>query len=243
MSDKLEKTREPAPGSAGDTTPISAGVAPSGITRRRFTRAALGVAPVALALVHRPAFAQMSCKSPSGFESANLSNHHGDDLCQGGTPGYWRGTSNKPWPSPYLRYGSVAGMPPQKKDWQKVSTWTWEKSGGTRIREAFPGCGMPPGDAGYALDGLYGDGELTMMQVLLLGGNPGGDPYQLGGHLVAALLNAANGWTPGVLSELDVIKIWVDHFCGPGFQPVGASEPWDSEKIVEYLQSTMTQTE
>lgn len=202
-----------------------------GTTRRRFTRASLGVAPVVLALMHRPALAQTVCASPSGFESANLSNRPNETLCNGGTPSFWLNTSTN-WPAPYLRYDeSMDKMPPKTNRMQNVEAWDYKVSGGTRIVDAFPG---------YAM-GLsqYGNRDLTMMQLMLLQANQGSDRYRLGCHLVAALLNAAMGWTE-VLSEADVIKIWNDHYSGGGFQPTGAAQPWSEEKIMMYLQSTMT---
>ena len=74
------------------------------------------------------------------------------------------------------------------------------------------------------------------MQVIWLQGN--GDPYQLGAHIVAALLNARAGYTP-VLTEGAVINIWNEYVAKGYFEPV-AGVHWDGPTIVSYLQSTMT---
>lgn len=76
----------------------------------------------------------------------------------------------------------------------------------------------------------------TLMQVLWLQGN--GDPYQLGAHIVAALLNAKKGWTP-VLTEANVTNIWNEYVSKGYFEPT-AGVKWYAETIVKYLKSTMT---
>lgn len=74
-----------------------------------------------------------------------------------------------------------------------------------------------------------------MFQVVWSGG--GGDPYQLGAHIVAALLNARKGWTP-VLTEAQVINMFNEWDQNGYFEPT-AGVHWDGEDIVEYLQTTM----
>jgi len=75
----------------------------------------------------------------------------------------------------------------------------------------------------------------SMMQVILLGGT--GDPYQLGAHCVAALLNARMGWTP-VLTEQQVRDMFNEYDSKGYFEPV-AGVIWYPADIVFYLQSTM----
>ena len=84
----------------------------------------------------------------------------------------------------------------------------------------------------------YGAGYLkySMMQVILLGGN--GDPYQLGAHCVAALLNAKMGWTP-VLTEAQVRAMFNDYASYGYYEPT-AGVKWYPADIVTYLKSTMT---
>ena len=73
------------------------------------------------------------------------------------------------------------------------------------------------------------------MQVLWLGGR--GDPYQLGAHIVAALLNAQKGWTP-VLTVAQVKNIFNEWNDKGYFEPT-AGIKWYAADIVYYLKSTM----
>lgn len=201
-----------------------------GMSRRRFTQASLGMAPVVLTLAHRPAMAASVCETPSGFESANLSGRPREDLCHGGTPGYWRGAAGQgghTWPDGFRPYDpNYMDSAPSPSEFQELETWAYHRTGGTRVIDVFD-C------QGVALH----IGDLTLMQVLLLAGND--DPDQAAGHLVAGLLNAASGWTDA-LNVATVKMIWSDHFCGAGFQPYGASTPWSGAQLVQYLQTTMT---
>lgn len=76
----------------------------------------------------------------------------------------------------------------------------------------------------------------SMMQVIWLGG--GGDPDQLGAHIVAALLNAKKGYTP-VLNETQVRNIFNEWDQKGYFEPT-AGVQWDGAHIVAYLKSTMS---
>lgn len=76
----------------------------------------------------------------------------------------------------------------------------------------------------------------TMFQIVWSGG--GGDPFQLGAHIVSALLNARSGFTP-VLTEAQVINIFNEWDQKGYFEPT-AGVQWDAEDIVEYLQTTMS---
>ncbi len=118
----------------------------------------------------------------SGMASGNLSTP-GGVVCAGCTPGYWL---NHPlnWPAPYS-----AGTCLECNGGNKCNAW---KDDGT----VFP---FP--STHYA--------GKTMMQVLAMNGNQ--DPFQLGAHAMAALLNSAAvypadysyGYLPG-----DILNLW-----------------------------------
>lgn len=75
-----------------------------------------------------------------------------------------------------------------------------------------------------------------MMQVIWLNGNQ--DPFQLGAHFVAAILNARMSLTP-ILSEAMVINIFNEWNNKGYFEPT-ASVHWYAPDIVAYLQSTLS---
>jgi len=220
----------PPPMSGRDAADSPPRARTAGMSRRRFTQASLGMAPVVLTLAHRPAMAASVCETPSGFESANLSARPREDLCHGGTPGYWRGAAGQgghTWPDGYRPYDpNYMDSAPSPSEFQELETWAYLHTRGTRVIEVFDCQGVAP-----HID------DLTLMQALLLTG--GGDRDQAAAHLVAALLNAASGWTDA-LNVATVKMIWNDHFCGGGFQPYGASTPWSGAQLVQYLQTTMT---
>ena len=75
------------------------------------------------------------------------------------------------------------------------------------------------------------------MQVLLLGGNH--DYYQLGAHIVAALLNAHMGWTNPVLTVQAVKGMFNEWNATGQYVPTAGAKPWSAADIVAYLQTTM----
>lgn len=87
--------------------------------------------------------------------------------------------------------------------------------------------------------------SLSMMQVMHMNngngnnGNPWGltDPDNLGAHIVAALLNAKNGYTTGVLSDTQVIGMWNEWASKGYFEPT-AGVHWTSAQIVAYIVTT-----
>lgn len=180
------------------------GDGPAAPDRRRLLKGALGTAPLVLSLKARPVLGSGGC-TVSGLLSGNLSGPA--PSCEGCTPGYWK-THRGSWPAPYepgtcgsgkgkgMGMGMGAGC-------NAPGGW----SGGTRFADVFGMAGL----AHFALsadtvDAIGGDvSMLTLMQVLWLGGDE--DPYRLGAHAVAALLNAAHGgvsfgYTPGEIIDL-----------------------------------------
>jgi hypothetical protein len=75
----------------------------------------------------------------------------------------------------------------------------------------------------------------TLLEVCGMGGGP---PNPVGRHIVAALLNAARGWTP--VLTVDAVKgIWSSYIQLGYYEPT-AGVKWYHDQIVDYLTSTMT---
>jgi len=103
----------------------------------------------------------------------------------------------------------------------KASDW----KDGTRFRDVFD-C------EGYG--SIYY--QYSMMQVIWLDENQ--DPYQLGAHFVAAILNAKIGATP-ILSDHQLVNIFKEWDRKGFFEPT-AGVKWHPEDIVSYLRSTLS---
>lgn len=191
-------------------------------SRRHFAKSGLIVSGVLLTLASRPSLGGGTgggfiCKTASGFTSANLSNHGRTVSCSGRTPGYW--ANHYDWPSPF-KTGTCTNTK------LKQSYTSWSNTGttsGTKYHDLSVG--------------FYGTKYKTysMMQVTLLGGT--GDPYQLGAHCVAAILNARKGWTP-VLTEAQVRNMYKEYITKGYFSPT-AGVKWYAADIVKYLKTTM----
>jgi len=155
-------------------------------SRRKLTGAALGVSAV-FTLASRPVWANQC--TISGMASGNLSSP-GGVICAGCTPGYWL---NHPmnWPAPYTAGTCLecqsTGSGNECKEW---------KNDGTPF--SLFSSTLYPGK--------------SMMQVLAMTGNE--DPFQLGAHAIAALLNSAAdypanysyGYLPG-----DIFALWTQY--------------------------------
>jgi hypothetical protein len=86
--------------------------------------------------------------------------------------------------------------------------------------------------------GLTGDYDDKTLLKVLEGHLSTGDEV-LAAYLVAALLNAKEGWTPeSVLDEERVKEIWSDYSKNMHFEPTAGVE-WDSVQIVDWLKTTM----
>ncbi|MGN6390333.1 MAG: hypothetical protein ACTHL1_12555 [Burkholderiaceae bacterium] len=64
------------------------------------------------------------------------------------------------------------------------------------------------------------------------------DKYNLGMHLVAAYLNAVQGWTPFLTVER-IISMFTEWQATGYFSPT-AGVKWDGAQIVDYLQQTQS---
>jgi hypothetical protein len=183
-------------------------------SRRSFAKSGLVVSGVLLTLSSRPVLGQSVCKSPSGFESGNLSFHGTPITCSGRTPGFWMNHTD--WPSPYKAYTTT-----QTVNKGVVTTTT---NPGTYFKEYF-----------HCIGNGAKFGSLTIMQVIQLTGQD--DKTQIGAHSVAALLNARSGLTP-VLTEAQVKNIFNEYDSKGYFEPT-AGIKWNAEDIVTYLKTTM----
>jgi hypothetical protein len=207
-------------------------------SRRSFAKSGLVASGVLLTLSSRPVLGQSVCKSPSGFESGNLSFHGTPITCSGRTPGYWGANSNttgiigkQSWPSPYLAdttktstTTTTTSTAPGSTKKGAASSTTTITIHGTMFKDIFRCSSFGKGLAG-----------LSLSEVLLQGGT--GDPYQLGAHSIAALLNARSGLTP-VLTEAQVINIFNEYDSKGYFEPT-AGIKWNPADIVNYLKTTM----
>ena len=198
-----------------EETVTGGGTRPTGgsIDRRRLLKGGLAAAPVLMTLASRPVLGcNTDCKTPSAFASINVqASYHGTapQPCQGRTPGFWKTTAcfHNQWPNPYCP-GSISGLWPHQ--------------------QATPFHGATTGFSGSVFH------SKSMLDVLGLGG---GGTDAVGRHITAALLNAANGWTP-VLTEAQVRDIWNEYVATGHYEPT-AGVKWGADQIVAYLKSTM----
>ncbi|MDZ7803446.1 hypothetical protein [Thiohalophilus sp.] len=163
--------------------------------RRRLIRGAAAT-PVIFTLASRPAWGGVC--TISVMASDNLSHPGRTDDCRGCTPGYWKQHPDM-WPAPYEAGTCVDGG--NNKKGKGASGCQNYGDDGTKFKHVF-GMAHPAGH------------NKTMMQVMQLGG--GEDPYQLGAHAVAAVLNAAYwgseifGYTPDEIIHMYNTRYYED---------------------------------
>jgi len=177
--------------------------------RRRMLRGALGGVPVALAITTRPARAlsTLQCQTPSAAQSMNTSRVEEVQLCYGRTPEYWKDPSHF-------------------DKWPHPFYAKSDKGLGVAASQ-FHAMGCSGGQFGNA----------TMLQVLEMGSNSGGQA-QLGAYVCAAVLNAAGGMTP-VLDIPDVLNLW-NECSNRGYYEATAGVRWSAGQVVQYLKTTMS---
>jgi hypothetical protein len=159
--------------------------------RRRIIKGGIA-APVLMTLVSRRALGgtgNLTCKTASGFMSANASLHGKPTICTGRTPDYWKQTQySNAWTSPYQPGSKTGGY---------SATLFHSTSTGFR-------------------SGRFGSmGDRTLLQVL---STSGGGVNSLARHISAALLNSAASMTP-VLNQTQVRTIWNDYVQKGYFEP------------------------
>lgn len=177
--------------------------------RRKLLKLGVGAAPVLMMLSSRSAFACHST-TPSAFGS--VCNSRPDILQSSGgrSPGYWK-THADSWPAPYRG---------EKKTVGRTTYYP------TVFNSVFggQGCGSPFGDS------------VTMIDVLNMGG---------GGHIavaracVAAVLNAASGFTPATILNIDDIvnRIWYQYVTTgyQYFEPIAGVKWYASTPPLPYV--------
>jgi hypothetical protein len=201
-------------------------------SRRRFGKSGLAASGVILTLASRPVLGCWDCLSPSGFQSGNVSYHGQPPQCEGRTPGYWQ-APGKQWPSPYTAGTCTNKKQPSSNDpvdWKNGTPFSGTFNCGTN-GAMYQSCCLPVKNAPCKQTS-----PLSLMQVLLLGGKD--DRYQLGAHIVAALLNARMGWTD--VLTVQAVKDMFNEWAAKGYYEPSAGIKWYGADIVTYLKTTMT---
>lgn len=194
-------------------------------SRRSFSKAGLVASGVLLTLGSRPVLGELVCKTPSGFESGNLSFHGTPITCAGRLPSYYINQTD--WPAPYVADTTGRTFATGTGSTAAYILGTATHTPGTAART--------PGTKFADVFSCSGNGKrfvsLTMTDVL-----KGED--QLGAHCVAALLNARSGLTP-VLTEAQVKNIFNEFDLKGYFEPTIGIQ-WYPADIVAYLKTTMS---
>lgn len=191
-------------------------------SRRRFTRAGVGASAVILTLTSRSALAQVACKSPSGFASANLSQHNAESVaCDGITAERWL-DPNRQWPiARETRFVDIFGS----------SSLMFRTGAPQKFYDAFPSRvdkkDVPPGQAAKSssLD------EATLYEAL-----NGTETPVVVKFIIAAYLNFRDGLNayPTDLQSIAIFKEWQS----VGFYTPSAGIKWTENDIINYLGST-----
>ncbi len=190
-------------------------------SRRRFTRAGVGASAVILTLTSRSALAQVACKSPSGFASANLSQHNNETArCDGITAASWL-DPNRQWPIPKeTRFIDIFGS----------SSLMFRTGTPQKFYDAFPSRvdkkDVPPGQAkSTSLD------EATLYEAL-----NGSETPEVVKSIIAAYLNFKDGRNtyPTDLQAIAIFKEWQAN----GIYTPSAGIRWTEDDILSYLGST-----
>ena len=178
--------------------------------RRRMLKGGLSGGAVVAALVSRQALAGAVCTTASGFTSLSASGPRTSQYtCSGYSPTYWAQQSTA-WPGAYTKGNFNSGQ------------GTYIDNTGTSFNQTFGGSKFPA--------------AMSMANVIRQVGS--GDPYRIGGYVVAAALNLASGRV-NVMDFTRLKAIWMSYVNTGSYVPT-AGVTWTPGQIVEYLQSTMT---
>lgn len=213
--------------SSAQTDTVEAGVTINK-SRRRLTGAGVGVSAI-FTLASRPVLA-IQCVAASAAASGNLSHHGTPPQCVGRTPGFWKVAQHRTeWPSPYQQgTANSASISTSGNFGSSSSPSNW--SGGTTFHPEF-----------YGTKFIKNNQSLTMNQVMVMNDSSYlgmTDKDNLGAHCAAALLNAASGRTPGVLTVEKVKTMWSECQTKGFFEPI-AGVKWSPAQVVAYLKTTM----
>lgn len=190
-------------------------------SRRRFTRAGVGASAVILTLTSRSVLAQATCNSPSGFASANLSQHnHESARCEGVTASRWL-DPNREWPVPKeTRFIDIFGS----------SSLMFRTGTPQKFYDAFPSRmdkkDLPPGQAKSS----------TLDEASLYDALNGTETPAVVKSLIAAYLNFKAGLNsyPTDLQAIAIFKEWQTN----GIYTPSAGIKWTEDDILNYLGAT-----
>lgn len=201
-------------------------------SRRRFSRAGVGVSAVVMTLASRSVLANMTCATASGFHSANMSHQ----ARPGDPPIECNGLSHQDW---------IA-----TDQWNPPKTSSFNDAFGTMPRNdlvvgapAAPAANIVTSKGNGNGNGNPGAGgmssnvlklkEATLEQAML-----GSQTPLIIKHLIAALLNASSNRStnPSVDS---VRKIFADWNANNSYE-VSAGIRWSTDEIIEYLRYSQT---
>lgn len=201
-----------------ETTPSSSGenIRPEGVSdkRRHLIKGIGATAPLMMTIASRPVLGAQC--TPSAWVSGNLSDHGQTRMsCGGRSPGYWKTRGG--------RWAVTGFVPGTCKHSAMTHVCRGYKSDGTAFHQSAGGI-----FAGRVF------GHKTMMQVLWLNGNE--DPYQLGAHIVAALLNAASIPDYG-MDRNDVAEMYRQLVTAGLYQP-SVGEAMTAQDCVRFIQNT-----
>lgn len=187
--------------------------------RRRLLKGVAAATPVIMTVASRPVLGAQC--TPSAWVSGNLSDHGRDAIsCGGRSPGYYK-TRPEAWAGTMFDPGTCART-------TRMGTCKVYRPDGTpfhrfsrlRRRGVFPG---------------HYYHNKTLMQVLWLRGHE--DPYRLGAHIVAALLNAASIPEYG-LSVRDVIRMYGQLARRGYYKPASGGHPMSAQEVVLFIRNT-----
>ena len=215
-------------------------------SKRSFAKAGV-LAPVIMTLTSRSALGTPIC-APSGFVSATTTTVSGTNQIVGSCGGFSPGAYQTPyngdgnWVNPYSPGGADSAIYPEGEGKRAASNDSKnkkdddindEKDNRYENRATSIGTLM---SAGFS----YPDGYLakrTMYDVLWMSGND--DPDQLGGHLVAALLNAAAGlYAPAHGLTVADIKDMYKQLSITGNYSPASGVTWTAQQVVAFLEQT-----
>jgi hypothetical protein len=199
-------------------------------SRRRFTRAGVGASAVILTLTSRSVLAQATCNSPSGFASANLSQHNHDaGSCDGVPASSWL-DPNRQWPIPReTRFVDIFGS----------SRLMFRTGTPQKFYDAFPSRAdkkdTPPGQAkkdtppGLAKSSSLD--EASMYDAL-----NGSETPAVVKSIIAAYLNFRAGLNK-YPTDLQAIAIFKEWQANKIYTP-SAGIKWNEDDILNYLGAT-----
>jgi hypothetical protein len=194
-------------------------------SRRRFTRIGVGASGAILTLASRSVLAQVTCKSPSGFQSGNTSSQGTQARCTGFDPAYWS-TTSAAWPiAKDTKFSDVFGASgnqwinaPTAKFFDVFSDTNTNKN---KDKKAKADTNTIPDTSQTA----------TLFEVLTSSEAP-----EVVKRLIAAFLNA-RGHYNDFPTEDNVRTIYREWISTGSYEPSAAIK-WGPDDIVKYLKAT-----